>query len=246
MPVEQITIPTRDGACPASVYSPDADHGPWPAAIVYMDGFGIRPVLHSMARRLADAGLVVLLPDLYYRLGGYDEIDPRQVFATGEVRATLAPLMKSTDNARAAQDTEAFLAYLDSREDTTPKVGVAGYCMGGGMALTAAGTYPDRVSAAASFHGGSLAGDSELSPHLLAPQMRARVHIGAADSDSSYPPEMAARLVKALMEAGVDHRHELYRGTSHGWTIADLPVHDAAAAERHWTALLDLFRTSLR
>ena len=70
MPRETVMIATRDGQCPASVFTPDGD-GPWPAVIFYMDGFGIRPSMWDMGQRLADAGYLVLLPDLYYRMGAY-------------------------------------------------------------------------------------------------------------------------------------------------------------------------------
>jgi carboxymethylenebutenolidase len=239
---ELVTIDTADGTCPCSVFTPSTGSGPWPAAIFFMDGLGIRPTLFGMGQRLADAGYVVLLPDLFYRAGAYEPLDPRTVFASGDVRAALAPLMGSTDNRRAAADTEAFLDHLAARDDVAgTSVGTTGYCMGGAVSLTVAGTYPDRIAAAASFHGGSLATDSELSPHLLADRIGGRVYIAAADHDSSYPPQMGARLVQALMEAGVDHRHDLYVGAAHGWTMADFPVYDEAAAERHWNELVNLF-----
>jgi carboxymethylenebutenolidase len=204
-------------------------------------------VLFEMGQRLADAGFVVLLPDLFYRAGAYEPLDPTAVFASGDVRKALGPLLSSTDNRRAAQDTADFLSYLDSRGDVAgTKVGTTGYCMGGGISLSAAGTYPDRIAAAASFHGGSLATDSDLSPHLLADNMKARVYVGAADKDSSYPPGMAARLCEALMAASVDHRHDLYVGAAHGWTMPDFPVYDAPAAERHWNELTSLFNENLR
>ena len=243
---EQVSIRTRDGECPAHVFTP-AGAGPWPAAIVYMDGLGIRPTLQAMGQRLADAGHVVLLPDLFYRAGRYEPLDPKKVFATGNPRAALAHLFESIDNRRAAHDTAAFLAYLDTRGDIAgKKIGTTGYCMGGGMSLTVAGTYPDRVAAAASFHGGNLATESELSPHRLAPTMRARVYVAGADQDNSYPPDMAARLEKALGDAGVDHRCEIYPGALHGWTMPDFPVYNEAAAERHWRDLLALFAGRLR
>jgi len=72
------------------------------------------------------------------------------------------------------------------------------------------------------------------------------VYVGAADNDASYPPEMAATLIEALMTAHVEHQHELYRGAAHGWTMSDFPIYDEAAAERHWAALDQLFSTTLR
>lgn len=245
MPREQISIRTPDGDCPTHVLTPSGA-GPWPAVIFYMDGLAIRPALVDMAARLADGGYVVLLPDLFYRAGPYEPLDPKAVFASGNVRAALGHLMGSTDNRRAAEDTAAYLAYLDTRKDVLGrKLGTTGYCMGGAISLTVAGTYPDRIAAAASFHGGNLATDSELSPHRLAPSIKARVYVAGADNDNSYPPEMAERLEKALSDAGVDHKCEIYPGAAHGWTMTDFPVYDQEAAERHWRELFKLFAETL-
>lgn len=244
---DDVSIRTADGECRTSVFTPGEGAGPWPGAVFFMDGLGIRPVLWEMAQRLADAGFVVLLPDLFYRAGSYEPLDVRSVFASGDVRAALGPLMGSTDNQRAAQDTQAFVDYLQGRDDVSgARVGTTGYCMGGAVSLTVAGTYPDRIAAAASFHGGSLATDSELSPHLLVDRIQGRIYVAAADNDNSYPPQMAARLVEALMAASVDHRHDLYVGAAHGWTMADFPVYDVDAAERHWSELIGLFTDTLR
>jgi carboxymethylenebutenolidase len=245
MPQENITIQTPAGLCPAYVLTPEGP-GPWPAVIFYMDGLAIRPALVNMAARLAAAGYVVLLPDLFYRAGHYEPMDPKVIFASKDVRAAIGHLLSSTDNKRAAADTAAFIAYLDTRTDIAgKKIGVTGYCLGGGIALTAAGTYPDRIAAAASFHGGNLATDTELSPHLLAPAIRARIYIGAAENDHSYPPEMATRLEAALTEAAVPHKCETYQGAAHGWTMTDFPIYNEAAAERHWQELLALFTETL-
>jgi carboxymethylenebutenolidase len=243
---QEVNIQTSDGECPTSVFISGEGPGRWPAVIFFMDGLGIRPVLYEMAQRLADAGFVVLLPDLYYRIGPYEPLDVKAVFASDDVRAVLAPFLGSTDNQRAAQDTGAFLDYLDGRGDVAgSKVGTTGYCMGGAISLTVAGTYPEKIAAAASFHGGALATDSELSPHLLVDKIQGRIYVGAADNDNSYPPQMAGQLVEALMKAGVDHRHDLYVGAAHGWTMSDFPIYDATATERHWTELIRLFAETL-
>ena len=245
---ERVSIRTKDGDCPVHVFTPeDTSKGKWPAAIFFMDGLAIRPTLFRMGQCLADAGYVVLLPDLFYRAGPYEPLEPKKVFASGDVREALKHLFSSTDNKRAAEDTAAFIAYLDTRKDVAGKaIGTTGYCMGGGISLTVAGTYPDRVAAAASFHGGNLATDTDLSPHLLAPRMKGRIYVAGADKDSSYPPEMAERLEKALSDAHVDHRCEIYPDALHGWTMPDFPVYNEPAAERHWRELTALFNAKLR
>ena len=245
MPTEQVIIRTLDGDCPAYVMSPSGD-GPWPAAIFYGDGGGIRPGMLEMAQRLADAGYVVLLPDPFYRYGPYGPLVPKEVFK-GDVMAILGPLMATTGNDKAAEDTAAFLAYLDTRKDIAgTKIGAVGFCMGGGMAIAAAATYPMRFAAVASFHGGNLATDAPTSPHLLVPKLAAEVYIASADNDGSYPPSMAARLEDALSKAGVHYRAEMYPGAAHGWMVPDFPVYDTDAAERGWDAMLGLFDRTLR
>jgi len=244
MPVEQVTIRILDSDCPAHVMSPEGD-GPWPAAVFYGDAGGIRPAMLEMATRLADAGFVVLLPDLYYRYGAYGPLVPREVFA-GDVGAILGPLMATTGTDKAAEDTGAFLAYLDTRQDIAgSKVGAVGFCMGGGMAIAAAATYPSRFAAVASFHGGHLATDAATSPHLFVSRLAAEVYIASADNDGSYPASMAARLEESLTKAGVRYRAEMYAGASHGWMVPDFPVYDRQAADRGWKAMLALFDRAL-
>ena len=247
MPTEQVTIRTLDADCLTYVMSPSSGDGPWPAVIFYGDAGGIRPAMLEMAQRLADAGYVVLLPDLFYRYGPYGPLVPKEVFA-GDVMAILGPLMATTGTDKASQDTGSFLAYLDTRKDVVAgakKVGAVGFCMGGGMAIAAAATYPQRFAAVASFHGGNLATDAPTSPHLLVPDLAAEVYIASADNDGSYPPAMAARFEAALTQAGVRYRAEMYAGAAHGWMVPDFPVYDSNAADRGWQAMVALFDRTL-
>jgi carboxymethylenebutenolidase len=244
MPNERVTIKTRDGDCPCYVVVP-AGTGPWPGVIFYMDAGGIRPAMIEMAQRAADDGYIVLLPDLFYRYGPYGPLVPAEVFA-GDWRAVLGPLMATTGNDKAAEDTEPLLAYLDTRTDFAGgKLGAVGFCMGGGMALAAGGTYPDRFAAVASFHGGNLATDAPTSPHLFAPNLKAEIHIAAAENDASYPPAMAERLAKAFADAGVRFETKTYHA-AHGWMMTDFPVYDRDEAERGWVEMRELFARNVR
>lgn len=244
---EPLTISTPDGDCRAWLFTPSSGDGPWPGAIFYMDGVGIRPNMFAMSQRLADAGYAVLLPDLYFRAGDYAPFDPKVLLASDEARKPMMALLGTTSNVKAAADTEYFLKCLDARPEVKAgPIGTTGYCMGGAISLTVAGTYPDRIGAAASFHGGGLATDAETSPHRFAVKAKGRLYIGEADNDPYYPPEMGERLGKALDEAGVDYKRELYEGSLHGWTQADFPIYDPPAAERHWDALLGLFAATIK
>jgi carboxymethylenebutenolidase len=244
----QIAIKTKDGSCRSYVYRPEkSGKGPWPAVLMFMDGIGIRPAMLEVAERLATHGYFVLLPDLFYRAGPYEPMDGMTIFSDPEKRKVLMEkLFPAANPAGIMSDTSAFLDYIASQPDVKPgKVGTTGYCMGGLMSLTAAGTYPDRIAATASFHGGRLATDAPESPHLLAPKMKSRVYIAGAVEDSSFPDDMKARLETALTSAGVDHKVETYPA-KHGWVFRDTPAFDSAAAERHWDSMLALFDSTLQ
>jgi carboxymethylenebutenolidase len=239
------TIKTRDGICPASVLTPGDVVSPWPGVIFFMDGLGIRPVMSEMGQRLADHGYLVLLPDLYYRLGSYPPKVPSQVLADPNLREELLKCAGSLDRDRKISDAAAFIEFLSSRPDVKGnRFGATGYCMGGNASLTAAGAFPDRFAAIASFHGGNLATDKPDSPHLFVGRITGRVYVAGAVEDASFPEEQRNRLERALTEAGVDHLVETYPAR-HGFAVPDLPSFDQAAAERHWAALFRLFDETL-
>jgi carboxymethylenebutenolidase len=246
MATQKIEIETRDGACPSYVYRPEGE-GPWPAVLVFMDGIGIRPPMLEVGERLAKNGYLTLLPDLFYRSGPYEPMDAKSVFTDPEKRKVLMEkFFALATDANLMSDTGFFLDWLAAQPDARPgPVGTTGYCMGGRVSLLAAGTYPDRIAAAASFHGGRLATDAPESPHLLAPRMKARVYVAGAIEDPSFPDDMKARLAEALAKAGVDHTIETYPA-KHGWVFRDTPVYDAACSERHWAALLSFLGSTLR
>src|SRR5262245_57898508 len=243
--MDKVAITTRDGSCPSYVFRP-ADSGPRPAVLVFMDGIGIRPAMLEIGERLAASGYYALLPELYSRSGPYEPMNPRTLFADPEQRKMLMEkFMSLATPANVMSDTATFLDYIGSqREVKTGGIGTTGYCMGGLMSLTAAGTYPDRITAAASYHGGRLATDAPDSPPRLAANIKARVYVAGAIEDQSFPDDMKARLQQALTDGGVDHRVETYPA-KHGWVLRDTPVYDAAAAERHWLTLLALFEAKL-
>jgi carboxymethylenebutenolidase len=243
-----VTIPTPDGDARAFVFTPDDGQGPWPAAIIFMDAPAIRPALFEMSERLAQAGYYVVLPDLFWRAGPYPPLDIAAARAGDPTQQALfAKLRASTDNERAMRDAKAVLDWLPSQPQAKPgKVGVTGYCMGGAIALRAAGTFPDRIAAAASFHGGNLATEEANSPHLLAPKMTAKLLVAGADEDRSYPEEQNVRLAAALKDARVEAAVSIWKGAKHGWVPTDMPVHNPEAAERHWKELVALFDETLK
>jgi len=243
---DRVDLSCPDGVLDCYVFEP-AGTGPWPAVVLYMDAFGIRADLDVMAQRLADAGYVVAIPNLYHRSGAFAPFDPALVAAGGAERDRFMGMIRSIDGHHVMRDTAVVLAHLDTRPSVRPgAIGTVGYCMGGGYALRAAGVFPTRVAAAASFHGGSLATDRPDSPHQLAADMRARLYVGVAGIDPGFTEEQRQRLDAALRAAGVRYEIEVYEGAQHGFAVHNHRVYDGAASERHWERLLGLFQAELQ
>ncbi len=239
-----VTVPTPDGSCPSVLVTPDGE-GPWPAVILFMDAGGVRPAMVTMAEHLANLGYVVLLPEMYYRNGAYEPFDLTTAFSDDKERARLFGMIGGLTKAMAASDAGAFLEFLAARPEVAgTKVGTTGYCMGGGLSLTAAAHHPDQIVAAASFHGGNLATDAPDSPHLVAGRITGRVVVAGAEDDDSFPAEQAELLERALTAGGVEHTLETYPA-HHGFAVPDNPTYDEAAAARHWQALEELYGAML-
>ncbi|WP_421912581.1 dienelactone hydrolase family protein [Mesorhizobium sp.] len=242
MAKQDIQIKTSDGAAKAGLFRPAGESKA--GVILYMDAFGPRPALDAMAERLAGDGYAVLVPDLFYRFGSYGPFDAKTAFTEEKSKAAIMAMVTGTTQEMTINDSGAFLDAL-AAEGVTGPIGTVGYCMGGARALNAAAVYPDRIKAAASFHGGNLASDAADSPHNKAAAIKARVYVGMAGVDRSFPPEQSTRLAEALRVAAVDHAIENYVGMAHGWCVSDHGVFDAAGAERHWKRLGALFAETL-
>ena len=241
----RVDVRTPDGTMDTFLFQPDGSAA-WPAVVLYMDAFGIRPQLDVMAQRLASNGYVVAVPNLYYRSGAFPPFDPKQVSVEGPERDRFRGMIGSIDVTKIMRDTGALLEVLDADAAVRDGgMGAVGYCMGGGYAMAALGTFPERVAAAASFHGGSLATDKPDSPHLLASKMRGRLYVGVAEIDPTFPREQQERLEKALSEADVDYTLEVYEGARHGFAVTGHMVYDRDASERHWSRLIELFTEAL-
>ncbi|PTE09201.1 dienelactone hydrolase family protein [Mesorhizobium helmanticense] len=243
MAKQDIQIKTRDGVAKAGLFRATGASSK-AGIILYMDAFGPRLALDGMAELLAGEGYAVLVPDLFYRNAPYGPFDAKTAFTVETSKAALMALVSGTTQEMTISDGGAFLDAL-AGEGVTGPIGVVGYCMGGARALNAAASYPDRIVAAASLHGGNLASDAADSPHRKATSIKARVYVGTAGVDRSFPPEQSARLAEALRVAEVDHTIENYVGMAHGWCVPDHSVFDAIGAERHWKRLTTLFAETL-
>lgn len=245
-----VEVKTASGTCDAALVAPSEGH--WPAVIMFPDAFGLRPTMRDMAKRLAQDGYTVLVPNPYYRLTRAPGIPPGFDFSNPADRQKLAELRAPLTSDAVMQDARDYIAFLDALPSVrkTAKMGVVGYCMGGPMTLQAAAAAPSRVGAGASFHGGGLVTDKPDSPHRLVARIKAQYYIGIAANDDAKQPDAKTELRQAFDAAHLPAKIEVYDGCMHGWCIKDMPqmdgkpIYNEAAAERAWRELVALYRSA--
>ena len=238
----ELEVTTPDGVADSYFVHPSS--GAHPGVLIWPDAFGLRPAKREMARRLAESGYSVLVVNPYYRSQRAPVVNTTNF---GEVSDILRPLMGTLNPETQTRDAQAFISFLDNQPsvDSNRKMGTMGYCMGGPITMRTAAALPERVGAAASFHGGGLVTDQPDSPHLLVPQMKAHYLFAIAANDDESQPEAKDVLRDVFAEAGLPAEIEVYSGAMHGWCPPDSTVYHEAQAERAWSRLLALFETAL-
>lgn len=240
------TIKTPDGVVDAVVFRP-AEGGPRPGVLVWPDIMSLRPVFRDMGRRLAAAGYLVLVPNLYYRVAKAPVVDEVFDFGNPVDRAKLDQLRASLTPEGTDRDAAALVAFLDAHPgiDRSRPIGVQGYCLGGPLAFRTAAAVSDRVGAVASFHGAGLVAPAPAGALPLIAKTKAEYLIEIADNDDRRDPAAKDALRAALAAAGRPGRVEVFAGANHGWTVKGSQVYNEAAAERAWSDLLDLYKRVL-
>ena len=240
-----IDVATPDGVADCHFAHPSS--GTHPGVLIWPDAYGLRPTFKQMGKRLAESGYSVLVVNPYYRDAKAPLVPDGASFADEETRNVLMPLMGSLTADTQVADATAFVGFLDEQAsvDASRKVGTMGYCMGGPFTMRTAAALPDRIGAAASFHGGGLVTDAPDSPHLLVPKMKASYLFAIAENDDENQPETKDVLRDAFAAAGLPAEIEVYQGAMHGWCPPDAEVYNEAQAERAWSRLLALFEGSL-
>jgi carboxymethylenebutenolidase len=227
-------------------YAPD-ESGSFPGIIMYVDAMGVRTAFYEMARRLAGEGFAVLLPNVYYRSSRLPLADHDLNIADEKDKPLIQAMMAKTTPDAVRRDAPAYIDALAAQKQTRKgKMGVVGFCMSGSFAMRTAALAPDRIGAAASFHGSRLATDDAESAHRLAPQLTsAQLYFGFAVEDQSMPPEAIDKLRAALDEAGVRYGSDVYDGARHGWVVRDHRAHNPAQSERAFKTMVALFKEAL-
>ena len=229
----------------ALFYRPD-DVAEFPGVVFLVDIWGIRPANIGMAKRLAEKGFAVLLPNAFHR---YGKITP-DGYETGgdeEKQKRLGLLFQSLTPAQMESDGKAYVDFLQAQKGVkTGPVGVVGYCFTGAMAVRMAAATPDKIAAAASFHGGRLVTDAPDSPHWLLSHIKARLYFGHATQDQSMTAEQIQTLETALREWHGAFQSEIYEGALHGWTVPGRAVYNELQAERAFEKEVELFDATLK
>jgi carboxymethylenebutenolidase len=245
MKESEVEIKTPDGTADAYFVHPAS--GKHPGVLIWPDIFGLRPTMRQMGKRLAGSGYSVLVVNPFYRTKKAPTSAEGANFNDPDTRAQLMALAGTLSAQTATTDAKAFIPWLDSQSavDKKRKMGTTGYCMGGPLVMRTAAAVPDRIGAAATFHGGGLVTDKPDSPHLLIPKMRAHFLIAIAENDDQKQPDAKNVLREAFAKANLPAEIEVYPGTMHGWCPPDSQVYNEAAAEKAWSRLLVLFQTAL-
>ena len=230
---EEIEIAMHDGMADAVLYRHEDDVRR-PGVIHLTDIGGIRPAHRGMARRLAEEGYTVLMPNVFYRTARPPLFDFPRRMGDERTMKRFAELMGPLGPEPMERDAGDYVDFLAAQESVSEgPMGVVGYCFTGAMAVRTAAVRPGKIVAAASFHGGALYTEIPASPHLVLPRVKARLYYGHAVEDRSMPAEMIEKLEAVLKVWGGVYESETYEGASHGWTIKG-PMYNEAQGERHF------------
>ena len=228
-------IKTEYASCPSPkghetirgyLVRPANARGKLPGVIVVHENRGLNPYIEDVARRVGIANFVAFAPDALTSLGGYPGDDERGGKLFGQL-----------DPAKRVEDFIASANFLKAHSDCTGKIGVVGFCFGGGIANTLAVRMPD-LAAAVPFYGGQ-APAAEV-PKITAPLL---IHYAGLDTriNNGWPAYEAA-----LKENGKTYTMHMYDNTNHGFHNDTTPRYDKAAAELAWQRTIDFFNKYLR
>ena len=243
-----ITIEVAGAPVDAVLAKPPSGSGP--GVLMFMDAFGLRPRIDRIAAEVASWGYVVLAPNVFHRDGTADELAPTDDLTTPEGMYAFfqqaGPRIGHLTTELALADIAAYLDTLQALPGVQPgPVGVVGFCMGGRLALRAAGLAPQRVAACAGFHVSGLVTDQPDSPHLLIAGSTAEYLFAHADNDRGLTPADSAALGDTIARAGLRGTSEIYAGSMHGYTMADTAAWNEAAYHRAMDELRALFARTL-
>ena len=213
--------PNGNGQVRGYLVRPAKAEGKLPAVVVVHENRGLNPYIEDVARRLAKAGFIALAPDGLTSVGGYPGNDEQGL-----------ALQQKVDPTRLMNDFFAAVEWLMHHDASTGKVGITGFCYGGGVANAAAVAYPE-LGAAVSFYGRQPGADE--ASRIQAPLM---LHYAGLDTriNEGWPA-----FEQALKANGKVYEAHVYPGVNHGFHNDSTPRYDEAAATLAWNRTLDWF-----
>ncbi|CAI3787853.1 hypothetical protein AHFPHNDE_01525 [Pseudomonas sp. MM227] len=224
---EYVTYPSPNGHGQVRGYlvRPAQATGKVPGVVVVHENRGLNPYIEDVARRVAKAGYMALAPDGLTSVGGYPGNDDKG-------RA----LQEKVDPTKLMNDFFAAIPWLMAHEGATGKVGMTGFCYGGGVSNAAAVAYPE-LACAVPFYGRQA--DSKDVAKIKAPLL---LHFGELDTriNEGWPAYEAA-----LKAAGKTYEAYIYPGANHGFHNDSTPRYDKAAADLAWERTLGWFEKYL-
>jgi carboxymethylenebutenolidase len=219
---QPVTVPTDAGAMPAHLWTPASGNGP--GLLLLQEIFGVSDYIQRRGADLAEAGYVVLAPELYWRL----DAGPIDESADGVIEEAMG-LAQRLDWPTTVADAVAALGEVRSR--ATGGTGVIGFCFGGGLAFNVAAV--EQPDALVSYYGSGIPGLLDLAPQVTAPSLH---HFGTADS---YLDADTVEAVRAAVTAGgTPVEFELYEGADHAFDNDDFLLHHAEASALAWQRTL--------
>ncbi|MDI6002582.1 YghX family hydrolase [Cobetia marina] len=224
---EYITYPSPEGHGEVRAYrvTPANASGPLPGVVVVHENRGLNPYIEDVARRVAKAGYVALAPDGLSSVGGYPGNDPRG-----------KELQAQVDPEKLMNDFFAAIDYLMAENRTTGKIGITGFCYGGGVSNAAAVAYPE-LACAVPFYG-----RQPRAEEVAAIQAPLLLQYAEHDErvNAGWPAYEAA-----LKEHDKVYEAYLYPGTHHGFHNDSTPRYDEQAAKLAWDRTLAWFEKYL-
>jgi carboxymethylenebutenolidase len=226
---EYATVPSPDGNGSIKGYlaRPAKAAGKLPGVLVIHENRGLNPYIEDVARRLATSNFIAFAPDGLTSVGGYPGDDEKG-----------GQLFNKVDKPKMTIDFITAARWLKARSDCTGKIGVVGFCFGGGIANALAVRMGDDISAAAPFYGGQ-------PPAADVAKIKAPLMLHYAGLDTRIAAGWPA-YEEALKANHVNYTAYIYEGANHGFHNDTTPRYDEAAAKLAWTRTLDFFNKYLR
>ncbi|MCK1968856.1 dienelactone hydrolase family protein [Franconibacter sp. IITDAS19] len=217
--------PNGHGQVRGYLVLPKKANGKAPAVVVVHENRGLNPYIEDVARRVAKAGFIALAPDGLSSVGGYPGNDDEG-----------RELQQKVDPQKLMNDFFAAIEFMMQHEGASGKVGITGFCYGGGVANAAAVAYPE-LAAAVPFYG-------RQPPAQDVAKINAPLLLHYAELDTRINEGWPA-YEAALKKAGKTYEAYIYPGVNHGFHNDSTPRYDKAAAELAWNRTIAWFHKYL-